>query len=288
MNNRRITTIAATVGAVALGVVALVACGATDSTPDTIDPDGGSVPPTTSTTTSTVPGLWLPSPGLTWQWQLSGSVDVGVDVEMFDVDLFETPVSVVDALHARGRAVVCYMSAGSWEDFRPDSGVFPDSVLGRSNGWPGEKWLDVRRLDVLGPIMEARLDLCVEKGFDGVEFDNVDGYANNTGFGLTAADQFAFNVFLAEAAHERGLSAALKNDVDQVVELEPFFDFAINEECYAYDECALLTPFIDAGKAVFHVEYGVATSTFCPATTALGFSSMKKRLDLDAWADPCW
>ena len=230
----------------------------------------------------------MPGPGVTWQWQLSGGVDVGVDVEMFDVDLFEVSSLVVDELHARGRAVVCYMSAGSWEDFRPDSGVFPDSVLGRSNGWPGEKWLDVRRLDVLGPIMEARLDLCVEKGFDGVEFDNVDGFANNTGFGLTAADQVAFNVFLAEAAHVRGLSAGYKNDVDQAADQEPFFEFSVNEECFAYDECALLTPFVDAGKAVFQLEYEGSTSQFCPVTSALGLSSMKKRLALGVWAETCW
>ncbi len=207
---------------------------------------------------------------------------------MFDVDLFETPTSTVRSLHQRGRAVICYLSAGSWEDFRPDADEFPEDVLGRSNGWPGEKWLDIRRLDILGPIMEARLDLCAQKGFDGVEFDNIDGYSNNSGFPLTAADQTAYNLFLARAAHARGLSAGLKNNVEQAAAQQRSFDFAINEECYAYNECGLLTPFVNANKAVFHVEYNIATTTFCPAATSLGFSSMKKRLNLDAWSDPCW
>lgn len=225
---------------------------------------------------------------MTWQWQLSGELDVTVDAEVFDVDLFETPVSAVYELHQRGRAVVCYMSAGSWEEFRPDAGEFPDSVKGRSNGWPGELWLDIRQVDVLGPIMEARLDLCAQKGFDGVEFDLIAGYANDTGFPLTASDQTTYNLFLADAAHARGLSAGFKNNPEQAAEQEPFFEFSVNEECFAFDECGSLSPFIDAGKAVFHVEYDEATSEFCPATTALGFSSMRKRLDLGVWAEPCW
>ena len=54
--------------------------------------------------------------------------------------------------------------------------------------------MDVRRIDVLGPIMESRLDMCEEKGFDGVEPDNVDGYLNDTGFPLTKEDQLSYNI----------------------------------------------------------------------------------------------
>ena len=114
--------------------------------------------------------------------------------------------------------------------------------MGRSNGWPGERWLDIRKLGVLGPIMKARLDMCAAKGFDAVEFDNVDGYQNRTGFPLTAADQLAYNVFLANQAHLRGLSAVLKNDVGQIRALLPYFDFALNEQCHQYDECDRLEP----------------------------------------------
>ena len=206
---------------------------------------------------------------------------------MFNVDLFETPTSVVKDLHSQGRAVVCYMSAGSWEDFRSDAASFPDEVLREPNGWPGERWLDIRRLDVLGPIMESRLDLCRSKGFDGVEVDNINGYTNNTGFPLSATDQPAYNRFLANAAHARGLSIGLKNNVEQVGALVSSYDFAINEQCDQYNECGLLKPFIDAGKAVLHVGYKLDTNSFCPATTALGFSSMKKHLNLDAWRETC-
>jgi hypothetical protein len=208
---------------------------------------------------------------------------------MYDVDLFDTPASVVADLHAKGRRVVCYLSAGSFEDWRADAGSFPEAVKGDPlDGWPGERWLDIRRLDVLGPIMERRMDLCREKGFDGVEPDNVDGYSNRSGFSLTAADQLAYNRFLARAAHARGLSIGLKNDLGQVAELEPHFDWALNESCYAYRECDLLTPFVAAGKAVFHVEYDLATSQFCADARSRGFMSMRKNWDLGAWRETCW
>jgi hypothetical protein len=237
---------------------------------------------------STASSVWRPAPRTTWQWQLTGSpIDTSLDVQMYDLDLFDTDAAFVSALHAQGRKAICYMSAGTWENWRSDASSFPASVKGQGNGWPGEKWLDIRNLDVLGPIMEARLDACKAKGFDGVEPDNVDGYANSTGFPLTGADQIAFNTFFANAAHARGLSVGLKNDLDQVRALEPLFDWALNEECFRYNECVALTPFVQAGKAVFHVEYSREPAAFCPATTALGFSSMKKKLNLDAYRIAC-
>jgi hypothetical protein len=127
-----------------------------------------------------------------------------------------------------------------------------------------------------------------------VEPDNVDGYANATGFPLSADDQLDFNRFLATAAHARNLSVGLKNDVEQVEALVDDFDWALNEECLGYDECDLLSPFIAADKAVFHVEYvddpvdGPALAdSVCPATLELGFSSLIKTWDLDAWRLPC-
>ncbi|WP_144019023.1 endo alpha-1,4 polygalactosaminidase [Demequina sp. NBRC 110056] len=225
---------------------------------------------------------------MTWQWQLSGRLDTSLDVQVYDVDLYDTSANQVKQMQAQGKHVICYLSAGSYESYRPDAGQFPESVLGRTlSGWPDERWLDVRQLDVLLPIMEARMDLCAQKGFDGVEPDNVDGYQNNSGFNLTAKDQATYNRAIARLAHERGLAVGLKNDLDQVAALEPYFDFAVNEQCAEYDECGMLTPFIKAGKPVLHVEYDLPVSSFCPTTTALGFSSMKKNLDLDAARTPC-
>ncbi|HCU24664.1 MAG TPA: endo alpha-1,4 polygalactosaminidase [Deltaproteobacteria bacterium] len=232
-------------------------------------------------------GIWTPALNTSWQWQLTDEIDTSVDAQMYDIDLFDVDESVIDELHSAGRKVICYFSAGSWENWRPDANQFPSSVKGRNNGWPGEKWLDIRRLDILGPIMKARLDLAVAKGCDGVEPDNVDGYSNRSGFKLTYQDQLHYNKFLAAEAHARGLSVGLKNDVDQVKDLVAFFDWTLNEQCFEYRECDTLLPFIKAGKAVFNVEYKGNTNNFCPKANAMNFNSMKKHLDLDAWRVPC-
>jgi hypothetical protein len=231
---------------------------------------------------------WTPTPGMSWQWQLTGTIDQSVDGLMFDVDLFDTPAETVSSLHAAGRRAVCYVSAGTFENWRPDASLFPASVKGNAvSGFQDEKWLDIRQWSVLQPILEARMDLCARKGFDGIELDNVDGYTNGTGFPLTAADQLAFNRDLARSAHARNLSVALKNDIDQVADLVGQFDWALNEQCFEYDECNALQPFLDAHKAVFNVEYNLATSSFCPRAKALGFSSMRKHLSLDAYRVAC-
>lgn len=230
--------------------------------------------------------IWKPKAGLTWQWQLSGTVDSSVNVQVYDID-GDTSASVVAKLHAAGRKVICYVDVGSYEDFRSDAAEFPASVLGKSNGWPGEKWLDIRQISVLKPIMAARFAACEKKGYDGIEADNVDGYENDTGFDLTAANQLAYNRMIAALAHADGLAIGLKNDPDQVEQLLPSFEFSVDEQCFEYSECDELQPFIAAGKPVFEVEYNLQTSQFCSKATALGFSSMRKNLDLDAPRWPC-
>jgi hypothetical protein len=181
-----------------------------------------------------------------------------------------------------------YVNAGAWERFRRDKDKFPDSVLGRAlDGWPGERWLDIRRIGVLSPIMKARIARCARKGFDAVEPDNIDGYQNKSGFSLSGTDQLRYNRWFARQAHKKGLSVALKNDLGQVKALVPNFDFAIVEECFQYRECGKAVPFIDAGKAVLEVEYKLERSDFCAKAQALGFSSMKKRLSLGPWRRTC-
>ena len=118
------------------------------------------------------------------------------------------------------------------------------------DGWADEQWLDISNEDLV-PIMRARLDLAVQKGCDGVEPDNMDGYTNNTGFSLSADDQLAYNKFIANEARKRGLSVGLKNDLDQIIELEPYYDFSVNEQCHEYNECDKMQPFIDATQPLW-------------------------------------
>jgi len=221
--------------------------------------------------------------GGTWQYQLSGSLDLTVHADVYDVDWQETTTQQIGQLHAAGRKVVCYLNAGAYEEWRPDAGQYPEEVLGEPlDGWPGERWLDVRRLDVLLPIIAARMDVCRAKGFDGIEPDNVDGYANESGFPLRAQDQLAFNTAVAQLAHDRGLAVGLKNDVEQATALEPAFDFAVNEECLAWSECDAYRPFLAAGKAVLHVEYASPSARRCQEAAGLGLDTIVKDLDLGA------
>ncbi len=248
----------------------------------------GATPSASDATPRPAGDRWQPRPGTRWQWQLGGKVDTSVDAPVYDIDGFENSAQVVAELHARGRKVICYINAGAWEDFRPDQEKFPKPLLGKKNkGWDGEKWLDIRRLDVLRPLMAARMDMCRQKGFDAVEPDLTEGFRNGTGFPLTAAHQLAFNRMLATLAHERGLAIGLKNDLEQIPELARDFDFAVNEQCAQYGECEKLTPFVKQNKAVFHVEYDLDPGDFCTTGKRLGLSSMKKKLELDAWRRPC-
>ncbi|WP_436979469.1 endo alpha-1,4 polygalactosaminidase [Streptomyces sp. enrichment culture] len=281
MSRKPLTVLAAS----AATLLTLSACSAANATEDRENRAGE---PSASQDTAAEQEFWTPEPGTDWQWQLIGTVDTSVDVPVYDIDGFDNSAAVVDTLHSDGRKVICYISVGSWEDWRPDAGDFPDSVIGNPlDEWEGEQWLDIRQLDVLGPLMAARFDMCADKGFDAIEPDNMDGYINDPGFPLTKEDQIAYNLMISELAHERGLSVGLKNGVDQVPELVDAFDFSVNEECAYYKECGKVSPFIEAGKAVFHVEYEMTTEEFCPVTQPLGFSSLQKNWDLDAWRATC-
>jgi len=227
----------------------IIGCGGTSTQ------DSSTIQVALSSPTQEAQDWYKPSIDTSWQWQLSGNVNTSYPVELFDIDLFDTDQAVIDDLHAQGKKVICYFSAGSYENWRSDKAAFDSSVLGNNlDGWAGEKWLDISS-DLIRPIMQARLDLAQSKGCDGVEPDNVDGYTNNTGFALSANDQLNYNKFLANEAHKRGLSIGLKNNLDQVQELEPHFDFAVNEQCHQYSECDALYPFIDNAKPVFNAEY---------------------------------
>ncbi len=201
-------------------------------------------------------GSWYkPDTNTSWQWQLQGDINTSYSVEVYDIDLFDSNITLIQSLKNDSKKVICYFSAGSYENWRDDEADFPSNVLGGNmDGWAGEKWLDISN-EALAPIMKARLDLAVQKGCDGVEPDNMDGYSNDTGFSLSTNDQLAYNKFIANEARKRGLSVGLKNDLDQIAELEPYYDFSVNEQCHEYNECDQMQLFIDANKPVFNAEY---------------------------------
>lgn len=233
--------------------------------------------------------MWTPELKTSWQWQLSTlpATSALLNLDMYDVDGFNADASLISAMHAHSIHAVCYLSVGTYEDWHADANLFPASVLGGGNGWPGEKWLDIRQISKLSPIMSARFQMCKDKGFDAVEPDNIDGYSNSTGFPLSAADQLAYNKWIATTVHSMGMSVALKNDLDQVGDLVSQYDFALSEQCFEFSECDKLTPFINANKAVFEVEYSLLPTQFCSQANAMNFNSLKKDLDLTATVTAC-
>lgn len=242
-----------------------------------------------------VSSLWQPEPGDSFQIQFTGALDATVDTTVYDVDLFDTPQSFIDTLHEAGRKVVCYYSAGIYEPRRPDSDKFHHRLFGNEvEGYPGEYWLDIRQgkdFKRLEWIMQERLDLAVSKHCDGVQPDNVDAFTYDTGFPLTYQDQLAYNRWTAEQSHMRGLAVGLTNDHLQIGDLVDLYDFAINEQCFTFNECNLLAPFIWAGKPVFQINYGYTETEFletiCPQAAALGFHAILKNRSLDAYRVAC-
>jgi hypothetical protein len=134
-----------------------------------------------------------------------------------------------------------------------------------------------------------------DKGCDGVDPDNVDGYDNENGLGLSQATATDYLKYMADEAHSRGLSIGLKNAGGIVAEVLPIMEWHVNEQCLKYDECEMFAPFVTQNKPVFHIEYpdGAPNITpdvkaqICDATSAKGFSTVLKTIDLDAWVDPC-
>lgn len=251
----------------------------------------------------------------------TGGIDVGITSgpftgggavapDVFDIDFLVDPAcapdnntdntAAVSAIHANGAKAICYLSAGTDEPFRPDHQQYVDfdaacggCLFGNPvGGFQEEHWLDInddqgQRTFILGRVA-ARLDRCRADGFDAVEFDNVEAYANNTGLPISESTQLVFNATLANMAHARGLTAALKNDLGQIGELLPYFDMAVNEQCEQFDECDALHPFVLAGKAVFQVEYELQASNLCPPANAGNRNASVKTVDLfDVPWTPC-
>jgi endo-alpha-1,4-polygalactosaminidase (GH114 family) len=237
--------------------------------------------------------------------------------DVFDIDLYvdgqvsgndhTVDTKAVDAIHRRGAHAVCYMSAGTAERFRPDYSKYVafdkqhhHSLIGKpfSRRFPNEYWLNLKngngQRDFVLRRVEARTEKCARAGFDGVEYDVVDAYAQGhqvTGWHVNAHDQLIFDRALARIAHQNGLSVGLKNDLGQVPKLEPRFDFAINEQCFEYRECTNnpspgYKAFTRAGKPVFQVEYEIPSRRFCPQAAQLGIDSIKKASDFSLDAKP--
>lgn len=246
---------------------------------------------------------------------------------VFDIDIFQdgkcySPqdysvlnYAAVNALHVRGARVIGYIDAGTAETWRPD---FPElqafdqscdgCLFGNPLGnFPDEYWLNINtnvkgtnpntgKLEsaqrfLLGEML-ARLKEAKLIGVDAIEFDDVDVHqSSHSGLSISPATQLQYNARLADLAHRVGFAVGLKNDLDQAATLQPYFDFAINEECWQFSECSALKAWPSRyGKAVFNVEYEAKPASFCPKANSpvWNFNSIRKTDDLfDRPYRPC-
>jgi len=249
---------------------------------------------------------------------------------VFDIDIYQdgkcyTPnnygvlnSAAVNALHAQGDKVIGYIDAGTAETWRPDypqyssfNGSCGGCLFGKPVGsFRDEFWLNLNtNVSGVNPNtgqtetaqqfiideLSARLAKAKSLGVDAIEFDNVDGYQNKTGLSISAATQEQFDATIANLAHSMGFTVGLKNDLGQAGDLQPYFDFAINEQCWQYNECNYPPPGLQAwpgtyGKAVFNVEYKLAASKFCAQanSSSYDFNSILKDVNLyDVPYTPC-
>jgi len=220
--------------------------------------------------------------------------------------------AAVQAIHVRGAKVIGYIDAGTAETWRPD---FPElqafdqscdgCLFGNPLGhYPDEYWLNINT-DVTGvnpntgqvetarqfllDEMQARVKEAKLIGVDAIEFDDVDAWEGDTGLTIGPETQLEYNSSLANLAHRMGFSVGLKNDLEQASTLAPYFDFEINEECFAYHGCGPLKRWpAKFGKPVFNVEYGASQSSFCSKANTANFNSIGKTDDLyDLPYEPC-
>jgi len=289
------------IGVLIVALIAVTGCSgaATDSSSGDVSTVGVTVTvPASITPVLTVPvssSAVVGPPDSDWNWQLTGDLDRSVVAEVWDVDLFDTEVEEIASLQSDGLYVICYFSAGSIEDWRPDVGGIEDAAIGLPlDDWPGEKWLDVRADSVLA-LVESRMALAERAGCDAVEPDNVDGFSNETGFALSESEQIFFNSSVAGMAHDRGLAVGLKNSFDIAESLVQHFDFAVIEQCHEYEECEPLGLFVTAGKPVFNAEYpgdedtaGELAEEQCAESNELGIHTLFLPIDLDgSWRVSC-
>jgi hypothetical protein len=225
-------------------------------------------------------GLTLES---TWHIQFTGDFSKMPNVDVYDIGYqSEEEKERVKMLKEKQKYIICYFSAGSYEDNRPDSKDFPKEVIGKKmKGWD-EYWIDIRSPKVV-QIMQKRMKEAKEFGCSAIDVDNIDGYTNDSGFPLTENDQISYNVDLANFSHSLGMQIGLKNALKMANKMTPYYDFAINEQCQEYKECHYYDEsFVKSKKPVFHIEYKEKN-----CKNYKGLNTQLKKLSLNEFVKSC-
>jgi len=214
---------------------------------------------------STIKANWIPYQGMSWNDVLGDdNFDIKKEnAEVIVVD-YETKPELIDLYHSYGKKVICYFSGGTIESWRTDVDDYyaVDGLVRNVYGlWEKERWLDFRKSGIK-PLIKRRMQQAVDNKCDALEVDNLDAYQSRDVKGvwsnpISEADTVKFAKWLAQTAHELGISIGLKNIAGLIEDLIGDFDFALNESCDKYvNECKLYKNFVASGKAVFGMTYG--------------------------------
>lgn len=220
----------------------------------------------------------------TWDWQLTQPVNLANKVSVFDLHPDVVSAAQLERLKSGGVYTICYLSVGTLENNAPDEADFPKRVIGKVYAdWPQERFLDIRRIDDLLPIMKKRFAVCKKLGFQAIEPDNMDVFDNDSGFALTEADGVRYFNVLAGAAHSMGLGFGQKNAPQLASKLVKNSDFIITEGCFRNSFCKDVLAYIRAGKPVLDAEYRdekVDFTAACKAAKKMKISMILKDRDL--------
>ncbi|MGV8875119.1 MAG: endo alpha-1,4 polygalactosaminidase [Rhodococcus sp. (in: high G+C Gram-positive bacteria)] len=188
-----------------------------------------------------------------FDYQLGGAYETAGGLDTVVRDSTDEPLS--------GAYSICYVNGLQTQ---PGSAWNPELLLTDVGGeavidpdWPDERILDPSTAEkrkgidaVVGPIIDG----CAAQGFSAVEMDNLDIWTRFPDR-IDEDSVLALARLYAERAHASGMEIAQKNAPDGAggIRAEVGFDFAVAEECLAYDECASYTEAY--GSRVYDIEY---------------------------------
>lgn len=240
---------------------------------------------------------YQPQIGDTFEWRLN---DISLsevsqyNCKIIDIDAFSATKELVAAFHAKGIKVIAYVSVGTIENYRPDANLLPAEIIGKVYPeWPDERFLNLREIQKMKAFITSRFDMIKEKGFDGIEPDNIDAYNAENGFKLTLNDTKLFCEWIIEEAHNRQLSIGQKNTEELVPLLHKKFDWVLTEDLFDENNPNDYATYIADGKPVFCAEYTDVMSTahfnttVCPKATQLKYFAFLKERDLNQWTHLC-
>lgn len=200
----------------------------------------------------------LPPVNGQFDYQIGGTYTPLSSVAIVDRDRSAAPVS--------GKYNICYINAFQTQPGEASfwTGSHSDLLLKDSDGeytidpdWRDEYILDTStqaKRDGIATIVNGWIDGCASAGFQAIEPDNLDTWTRFPSQ-LTKANNVALATLLAERAHLKGLAIAQKNnpELGSLGKNSAKFDFAIAEECQAYEECGeYTTPY---SNNVIEIEY---------------------------------